>query len=75
MSALDHLAGEIRKSGGLTVLWWELKNVHFRGDNALGDTKEWARKENFNASFDYLEKSLTHCVVESVFFRPMNPSK
>jgi len=75
MSSLNHLAIEIRTKGGMTVPWWELRNVHFRGDNPVGDIKEWAQKENLNASFDYLEQSFTHCVVQSVFFRPMNPAK
>jgi hypothetical protein len=61
MNYLDHLADEIRKAGGKTMPWQSLRNVHFRGDDPIGQVEAWAQKERLRASFDYQEESPTTC--------------
>jgi hypothetical protein len=74
MNYLDHLADEIRKAGGKTMPWQSLRNVHFRGDDPIGQVEAWAQKERLRASFDYQEESPTQRVVGHVTFSPLNPT-
>lgn len=71
LNHLEYLALDARTKGGLTERWDALINVYFRGDDPIGQIKEWAKTEGLHASFNYLEYSPTHCVVESVTFLPL----
>lgn len=68
LNALGHMAAEAKKKGALTVPWYEIINVYFRGANSKQAVEKWAEENGLHASFDYKEQGLKSEVIHSVTF-------
>ena len=75
MSYLNQIIYDVKTNGESTENWLMLKNVCFRGENAIKRLELWAKENNITVKYEYSEKSFTHHVVETVTFLPARPAK
>jgi hypothetical protein len=71
---MEIIGDEVNRTGSCRLEWSIIRNVYFRGDNAIDDIKKWAEKNGLHTSFDYLEESPTHVKVRAVTFLPKQSS-
>lgn len=72
---IETVGDEVRRAGACRLEWRFIRNVYFRGENAIQEIKDWAERNGYHASFEYDEWSLTSVKVRAVTFRPKNPAK